>query len=69
MSNNKEYCLDLDVIPFPQTFPFFEEIKNIKEPSLEIKYRIRVHVISSEIIKILFGSQVSHKKLEKEKNL
>ena len=68
MNKNKEYNFTLEDTSFPLIFSYYTEIKGTGDPSLDIKYRIQAHIISSEKIKILFGSQVSHGKLKQEEN-
>ena len=62
MSNNKEYSFTLEDISFPLISASYKENKDTEKPSLSILYRIQVHIISSEVIKVLFGSRVAHEK-------
>ena len=65
MNKNKEYSFILEDISFPLILSSYKkEVKDIENPSL--LYKIHVHIISSDKIEILFGSQVIHENPKKK---
>lgn len=68
MNKNKEYSFTLEDVYFSLIFSSYKEIKNPENLSLDVGYKIQAHIISPETIKILFGSQVNHKKTKPEES-
>ena len=67
MKKDKEYSFILENISFPLIFSSYKKEVKAEKPSL--LYRMQVHIISSDTIEVLFGSQVILEKSKQEEPL
>lgn len=64
MNKDKEYSFILEDISFPLIFSSYK--KEVKDIELSLLYKVFVHIISSDTIKVLFGSKVILEKSKQE---